>query len=251
MAKKQSSDGLSKRQLRKEEIKKKERQQRVFTIGALSLAALVVLALIIVPSIQKAINPAGDFTKITPIAYANANGTTMGDPNAKVKIDLFEDFQCHACKVYGDEVESQVINQIVDAGLAYYVFHQYPFLDDDSSIKESDRTALASECAAAQNQFWNFKKLLFANQTGINGQFNDERILAFAKSLNLDSTAFEQCLNSGEFAAKIDEGLKLGGEMGVKGTPSVFVNGVEVAPGKVPTFAEIMALVQKAAAESN
>lgn len=251
MAKKQSSDGLSKRQQRKEEIKKRERQQRTFMIGALSIAVLVVLGLIIIPSVQKSINPAGDFVKVTPEEYANEIGTAMGDPNAKVKIDIFEDFQCHACKVYQDQVEAQVIDQIVKTGMAYYVFHQYPFLDDDSAVKESDRAALASECAAAQDQFWNYKKILYANQTGITGQFNDARLLAFADSLGMDATAFEECINSDEYASKIDEGLKQGGEMGVKGTPSVFVNGVEVAPGQVPTFAEIMAKIQQASAENN
>jgi protein-disulfide isomerase len=245
MSKKQG-EALSKRQSRKEEIRRKERQQRIITLGALGVAVIVILGLIIVPSIQSAMNPGGDFERITPGSYPTANRTALGDPNAKVKIDLFEDFQCHACKTYANEIEPDVISQIVDSGSVYYVFHQYPFLDDQSADKGSDRAALASECAADQNRFWDYKKILFSNQTGITGQFSEERLLAFAKSLGLDMATFEPCLKTAQHQDKVDAGIKLGDELGVKGTPSMFVNGIEVSPGQVPTLAQISLAVQQA-----
>jgi protein-disulfide isomerase len=244
MSKKQV-EASSKRQLRKEELRRKERQQKFITIGAIVAVVVVLLALIIIPSVQKAANPAGDFVRITPQSLSTANGTFLGDPNAKVKIDLFEDFQCSACAVYAKEIEPQVISQIVDPALAYYEFHQYPFMDDRSAEKSSDRSALASECAAEQNRFWDFKNIAFANQTGIQGQFSDVRLEAFAESLGLNMEEFNSCFQSAKYQAKIDEDLKLGSDMGVMGTPTVFVNGINVSEGNVPTFEQIMQLVQQ------
>ncbi|MCC6957916.1 MAG: thioredoxin domain-containing protein [Anaerolineales bacterium] len=245
MTKKQP-EVTSKRQLRKEELRKKERQQRIITVSAIAAVVMVLVVILIVPSVQKAANPAGDFVKITPVSLPNPDGTNLGDPNAKVKIELFEDFQCSACKNYAKEIEPLVISQIIAPGLAYYQFHHFPFLDDRSADKNSDRAALASECAAEQNRFWDYKQILFANQTGLPGQFSDIRLEAFADSLKLDMNAFKSCVKTAKYQSKIDADLQLVSERGVTGTPSVFVNGIEASPGQVPTYERIMELVQQA-----
>lgn len=245
MAKKQP-ESASKRQLRKEELRQKERQQKTITVGAIAVVAILLMALIIVPSVQRSANPAGDFVKVTPGNYPNPDGTFMGNPDAKVKILLFEDFQCSACKNYAKEIEPLVISQIIAPGLAYYQFHHFPFLDDRSADKNSDRAALASECAAEQNRFWDYKQILFANQTGLPGQFSDIRLEAFADSLKLDMNAFKSCVKTAKYQSKIDADLQLVSERGVTGTPSVFVNGIEASPGQVPTYERIMELVQQA-----
>lgn len=244
MAKKQT-ESVSKRQVRKEELRKKERQQRFITLGVIGGIAVLLLAAIIVPSILRSANPVGEFVKITPQSYPNEQGKKLGDQNAAVKIDIFEDFQCSACQTYQERYESQVFQQIVSPGLASYEFHQYPFLDDNNVDKASDRAALASECAAEQNRFWDYKKILFVNRTGNPDQFSVARLTAFAKSLSLDVDQFETCLQSQKYLAELETGLNLGNELGVKGTPSVFVNGQEVSPGRVPTFDEIYNLVQQ------
>jgi protein-disulfide isomerase len=246
MGRRQQGETSSKRQTRKEELRKKQRQQRTITLGALGIGALLLLAVIIIPSVQRAANPAGDFVKITPVAYENADGTKLGDPNVKAKIEVFEDFQCDACKTYVDDVQESVIERIVKPGLAYYEFRQYPFLDDRNTIKDSDRSALAAECAAEQNLFWDYAHILFANQTGITGQFSDVRLTAYAKSIGMQVDQFETCLAEAKYQSKVDADLKLGTEMGVGGTPSVFVNGQEVSPGQVPSFDQIYQLVMQA-----
>jgi len=59
---------------------------------------------------------------------------------------------------------------------------------------------------------------------------------------------FNACYNQKIPQPRIDESLALGIQMGVQGTPSVFVNGVEVSPGKVPTYEQILQAVQVASA---
>lgn len=245
MGKKQQGEALSKRQTRKEELRIKQQKQRMITLSVVGIGALLLLAVIIVPSILNSNSPGGDIIKVTPLAYENKDGTHIGDPNAKVKIVIFSDFLCSSCKRYEAEVEPQVMEEIVNAGLAYYEFRQYPFLDDDDTIKGSDLAALASECASEQNLFWEYKQLAYANQTGIAGQYSVDRLKAFAKIVDLDTKAFNTCLDTAKYQSKIDEDRKLGDELGVTGTPSMFINGVEVSPGMMPTFDKISALVQQ------
>jgi protein-disulfide isomerase len=242
MSKKQS-ENISKRQSRKEELRKKERQQQRIVIGAIALIAIVFAAILIITLQKGATNAAsGSIQKITVKDYKNANGTTMGDPNTKLKIDVFEDFQCVHCKDYTESIEPLVISQLVDTGRVYYVFHQNPFLDNPNADQASHRAALASECAAEQNNFWNYKSLIFANYTGIEGEYSEAQLLAFANYLKLNADQFKTCLTSARYQSKVDEGLNLGMKMGVKGTPSIFVNGVSVLPG----FDEILQAVKKA-----
>jgi len=243
---------ISKRRTRREELRRKERQQRIIMIVAIILIMGAIIGVIAIPTAKKAGDQSVEFVQVTPVSYTTANGTTLGNPNSKVVIDVFEDFQCSACVVYTREFEPQVIKEIVESGRAYYVFHQYPFEDDESSgIKESDNAALASECAAEQNRFWDYKNILFANQNQVYGQFSDVRLEAFAKSLGLDMNKFKACYQEKRYQNKLVEGINLGTQFGVRGTPSVFVNGVNISPGLVPTVEVILQAVEKALAPTN
>jgi protein-disulfide isomerase len=239
-------EGISKRQARREEIRRKERRQRLVLIGVIAAIVVAIVALIVIPSLQSKSAPVGEFVKITPETYESAVGTTMGDPNAKAKIEVFEDYTCSACKVYTESIEPQVIKELVDTGKAYYVFYQFPFLDDQSASKDSDRSANAALCAADQGRFWDFKKLLFANQTHTAEEFSDKRLVAFAESLGLDMTKFKSCYDGSQFQSQVNKDMALGRDRGITGTPTLFVNGVDVAPGKVPSFEQIQQAVQAA-----
>lgn len=249
MSKKRAKGTKSKRQIMREERRKKERQQRLITIGVIVAVALVLVGLIAAPAAQEANTPVGEFVRITPISPTSADGTAVGDPESKVVIQIFEDFRCTACTYYSQNIEPQVIEEIAEKGKAYYVFHQYPFMDDSSPYHDSDNAALAAECAAEQNRFWEYKEMLFANLNHIDGEFSDVRLAAFADTLGLDTDQFEACYKEQRYRDKITEDMSLAQEMGVVGTPSIFVNGQNVSPGKVPTFDQINALVDKFLAE--
>lgn len=245
MSKKQSKSSKSKRQLIKEQRLKKERQKRLTIIGSIVVIALVLVGAIAIPTLQEANAPIEDFVPITPVAYSIENGTVLGDPQAKVTIEIFEDFKCGACQYFTQYVEPQVIKEIVETGKARYIFHQYPFMDDHSAAKDSDAASNASECAAEQNRFWDYKNILYANYNGVIGEFSDDRLIAFAESLDLDIKQFEACYAERRYQDKLSEGLSLGESMGVSGTPTVYVNGQNVSPGRVPQFDQINALVEQ------
>jgi protein-disulfide isomerase len=83
--------------------------------------------------------------------------------------------------------------------------------------------------------------ILFANWSGENmGAFNDRRLQAMAETIGLDMDAFNSCFNANKYEAEIQADLQLGQEMGVSGTPSIFVNGSPVGQGnQVPSYDQI------------
>ena len=244
MAKKQIQETKSKRQQIREQRARKARQQRLMVVGGIVLLVAIFVGLLVIPAIARNNAPVGEFTRVTPQSLASADGLKIGDPEAPVKIEIFEDFKCTACKGYNESIQQEVITKLVDTGKAYYIFRNYPFLDDGLAVKDSDNAANAGMCAAEQNRFWDYNQVLFANLNFVSGEFSNKRQMAFADSLGLDTEKFNQCLDDNKFQNEIEADITLGQQMGVNGTPSVFVNGTIIKPGFVPSFDEISAAVE-------
>ena len=195
--------------------------------------------------------PLGEIITITPHPRPMEFGRTMGDPNAPVTIEVYDDFQCPACKTYAEQIEPQVVDTYVSTGQVHYIYRHFPFLDDRAPQNESDQAANASMCASDENRFWDYYDILFANWHGENqGAFNDNRLVAFAESLGLDMPAFNRCFDSNTHKDEIDEDTSTGKSIGVTGTPSVFVNGRLLSPGFIPSFEEISQEVEMELANS-
>ena len=246
MAKKQETK--SKRQQIREQRMKRQRQQRLMVILIVTAGALLIAGLLIAPSIRTALTPVGEIAKITPAARPLVDGKEMGDPNAPVLVEVWEDFQCPACRTYSTDIAPLVVQNYVAPGNVRYVFRHYPFLDDRSPTKESDQAANASMCAAEQGMFWEYHDYLYGNWNRENaGAFSDKRLVAFAEALDLDMDAFNACFRENRYRDVIEQDLADGTKLGVTGTPSVFVNGQIVKPGFVPSYDEIAQAIDAAA----
>ena len=242
----------SKRQVLREKRQREQQRGRVFSIVAVIAGALLVAFFFIYPNIK----PIGDVVSITPGTYPQNEMNTMGDPNAPVKLETWEDFQCPACKNFSEDVEHLLIQNYVATGKVYYVFHHYPFIDDYSGSGESDQAANASMCAGEQGRFWDYKTSLFANWNGENiGTFSDRRLLALGESLGLDMAQFEKCFNANTYKAQIDQDFAEGTDLGVNSTPSIFVDGVMVLNANganyVPAYEDVSAAIEAALAKAN
>jgi protein-disulfide isomerase len=238
-----SREKVSKRQERRERMQRQQRRQRLITIGVIALVAGLLVLAVVWPQIR----PAGEIITVTPAALPEADGLSLGDPNSPVTIDVFEDFQCPACQRFTENVEPLVIQNLVTSGPARYVFHHYPFLDGNGagSNGESDQAASAAMCANEQDKFWEMHSILYANWNGENqGAFSTRRLQAMAESIELDMEAFNSCFSAKKYEAEIQADFELGRQMGVSGTPTVFVNGQRVgAANTVASYQEIFEAV--------
>jgi protein-disulfide isomerase len=241
---------VTKRDAIKAQRMKKKRQQRMNTILGVGGVLVILILILASPTIYNELKPAGDFVRITPVARPLADGKAMGNPNAPVTIEVFEDFQCPSCKGYTETIEKQLSeSSYISGGQVYYVFRQFPFIDSNSITKESHQAANASMCAMEQGRFWDYHDILFTNQSGENqGSFNDKRLQAFAESLGLDMTAFNKCFNANTYSTQIQDDYQIGRNYGVTGTPTVFLNGTLVTPGQVPTYDQLKAAIDAALA---
>ena len=96
--------------------------------------------------------------------------------------------------------------------------------------EESSLSAQAAECANDQGRFWDFHDTLYANQRGENkGAFSRENLKRFAEALELDTAAFDSCLDLGKYASKVGDDTEAAQQLGVDSVPTTFVNGQEVS----------------------
>jgi protein-disulfide isomerase len=239
---------MGKRQQIKQRREQRQRRQRLTMIIGVSAVALLLVAVLVIPQIQRANAPVGEIVQITPRPHPQADGRTMGDPNAPVTVEVFEDFQCPVCRKFSADTEPLIVNNYVETGQVHYIFRQFPFIDDRVPTNESDQAANASMCAAAQNRFWDYHDMLFANWNGENqGTFNNNRLVAFAEALNLDMSEFNTCFQSNQYSGEIQQDQARAAQFNVTGTPTVVVNGQVVGdPGYVPTYDQISQAIEAA-----
>jgi protein-disulfide isomerase len=109
----------------------------------------------------------------------------------------------------------------VDKGIVRFGYQHFAFLG-----QESQWAAQASECAADQGAFWPYHDYLYEHQAGENGgAFSQDNLKRFARELELDTDAFNTCLDSGKYSTTVGQETAYGQSLGVRGTPTFFVNG--------------------------
>jgi len=209
------------------------RNQIIVALVVVAGAVLVTFALILpmVNNARTAANAASTpVVAITPQAFnVKVDGVHLGDPSAPVKVDVYEDFRCSACRTYTQNIEPQVIKNYVETGKVFYTFHSFIVIDGHDGSDASLRSANAAMCASEQNRFWDYHDTLYANQiTEDASLFTDARLTTMAENLKLDMTAFNQCYQAKKFASQIQQDIAQAITLKVTGTPSVFVNGTYV-----------------------
>ena len=185
-------------------------------------AAILVAALLVFVSQPGALSSKGPSGNLPYRTGTTSEGLPYkGNPEAKVTVVEFSDFQCPFCKKYNDEVVPNIEKNYIITDKIRYIFRNFAFLG-----AESKDAAIASLCAQEQGQFWPYHDLLFANQGAENkGVFNKDSLEKWAGQLSLDTAAFRKCLDSGKYNATLESSRQEGRGLGVDGTPTLFVNG--------------------------
>ncbi len=145
-----------------------------------------------------------------------------GADEALVTIVEFSDFECPFC----GRVEPTIDTILETYGDKVKVVWK----DSPLSFHKNARAAALAGCAAnKQGKFWEMHKTLFANQRAL----TNDALNGYAKEIGLDMGKFETDFNGPDCAANVDSDMKLGGDVGARGTPNLYINGRQVR-GAVP-----------------
>jgi protein-disulfide isomerase len=139
----------------------------------------------------------------------------------KVTVVNFSDMECPACKRAHELLTS--LNNLTGVKMVFRYFplgiHKYGLI-----------SAKAVEAARVMGKGWEMVDLLFAKQDEwVSETKIEDKLTEYAKSLGLDETTFRSKLTSTEVAAAVEEDVALGDSLKLPGTPTVYVNGEQVA----------------------
>ncbi len=148
----------------------------------------------------------------------------LGNANAKLTVVEFGDFQCPFCGKFHSEVLPQLKKDYIDKGKIKFVFKNLAFLG-----KESTDTANAAMCAKEQNKYWEFHDKIYTSQSGENqGTFSIPNLKKIAADLGLNSSQFDQCLDSQKYNAQVTADTAEANKNGFNSTPSTAVGDTPV-----------------------
>ncbi len=138
-----------------------------------------------------------------------------GDINAPVKIIEYSDTECPFCKMFHFTLK-QIVNDYQDK--VVWVYRHFPL---DSLHPKARKEAEATECAAelgGNEKFWAYLDRLFEITPSNNG-LDLEELPKIAEYVGLDVDKFNECLNSGKHAAKVQADVEDAIRSGGRGTP--------------------------------
>lgn len=164
---------------------------------------------------------------LATIGFTQAQNTTK----APLKITKFSDYQCPACKYYGQILDKAKVEFGDRIEVTYKNYplrmHQY-----------AELAARAAEAAKAQGKFIEMHEMLFTGQEQWSRGKAEAIFIGYAKELDLDMDQFKADLNSARMNRIVLADKREGSALGVNSTPTFFINGekVERLPGDYVGF---------------
>jgi protein-disulfide isomerase len=212
-------------------------------VGAVVVIAVAVIALVAVIANQTTLNTSTtDYAQMTKARQADG-GFVLGDPDAPITIVAFEDFLCSHCQRYKSTVD-QLISEYVATGRARFEYRFTPVVHPSYSKLAAQLTECAEDLRPGS--FWQAHDVMFEIASA--RQYSDNSSRTFAEQMELSYTDLLECTSD---ASQYVSDMQLADQLGVTGTPTVFIrynNGFPQASpvGRQPTFAQLRMLVEGA-----
>ena len=111
---------------------------------------------------------------------------------------------------------------------ARLVFKNFPL----NNHKLAQPAATAALAAGKQGKFWEYHDRVFENYN----KLNEGMLEQFAQELNLDMERFRNERLNPEITSLINRDLREGSRIGVRGTPTIFVNGKRLGQRSMEAF---------------
>jgi protein-disulfide isomerase len=157
-------------------------------------------------------------------AKSDTSVHVRGNPDAPVTLEEFGDFQCPPCGQFASFVEE--LRKEYDSRLRI-VFRNFPL----PAHEHAREAALAAEAAGFQGKFWEMYDTLYREQSAWSKAPNTRELFeSYAGTLGLNMDQFKKDMDSDKARERVDSDHALGDSLGIKVTPTLFINNHPVEP---------------------
>lgn len=235
-------------QMRKEREKADKKQRNLITVG------IVVVVVALIAGASFAINKSSKDNKVSTayVAPKNINSNfgidytteiaTGKAAKAPVKVIMYEDFQCPACKAF-EAADGAFLKQALDAGDISFEWRPISFLDSNLTDDYSSRALNTALCVLDTSDVKTYAKLhdiLYTEQSPESGPGLTDAVL---NGLAKQSGGADQatCIKKKKYGPWIKKATAAFGKAGYTSTPTVVIDGKEVknAAGGSPSVADL------------
>ncbi|MFN2533220.1 MAG: thioredoxin domain-containing protein [Pyrinomonadaceae bacterium] len=173
--------------------------------------------------------PAPTTAPAGPISTGAIPPYVLGPAGAPVTLEEFGDFECPPCGMLHPVLQT-MHNEFGDR--VKIVFREFPLVP---THQHALAAAKAAEAAGMQGRFWEMHDMLYENQKAWHEVFDARPVFDdYAKRLNLDMDRFHRDFDNDAVDQRIFQDQNRGHSLGVKGTPTVFINGREIPFESLP-----------------
>lgn len=162
----------------------------------------------------------------TPSTIAEHDHVAGASESAKLLVE-YSDIQCPACASYHPLVKRLIADHGKDIAVVY---RHFPLRQ---LHRNAQLGAQVLEAAAVQGKFWEMQDLLFTVQEEWAEKRNAEELFAgYAQKLQLDVEKFKIDMNLAAARDIVNADYASGIQANVNSTPTFFLNGEKINPGK-------------------
>jgi len=149
--------------------------------------------------------------------YTVSGDPYKGNPNAKLVLVEFTDFECPACKRHAADTTAMLQKDFIDTGKVLWIVKHFPL----RMHPQAPIAAAAAECAGQQGRFWSMHDVLFERVDQWSGSGEIDRVFTdLAVNLGLDKPKFSTCLAGRHALEEVLRDLYDGQSIGVKNVPA-------------------------------
>ena len=186
-----------------------------------------------------------DGATANPISGSDANEMSLGSADAPLVLVEYASITCPHCKSFHEDVMPTIKTNYIETGQLRYVFYDFP----TPPVNIAVAGAAIGRCAGS-DKFFDVLDDLFENQAGIMSAARagaaKGALEAVAARHGLDSAAFDSCLENTDIRRAISDGVQRGESLGVRSTPSLFLNGTELTTVASRTPDGLSAIIDEA-----
>lgn len=213
----------------REEERRRERMRRMVTITAAAVVALGAIGAGWWYAAQSSKSEQASGS-LAPVAAAADGSVVMAKAGVvKPVLDVYEDFQCPACKDL-ERTSGATIKNLAAEGKVKVVYHPITIFDGGITRANSVRAGAAARCVPGGAPWIKYHDRLFEEQPSevVEG-FKIPDLIAWGKDEGVTDPNFEKCVTSQEKApAHIAYSTKILESQKLQGTPTLKLDGVEV-----------------------
>jgi protein-disulfide isomerase len=227
--KEQKEQARQAREAKQQEMAAADAKRRRLTIigGVVGLALIAVVVAIVVSTSSSTKSDSSQATEVNK-RYEGIpqKGNVLGEEGAKAVIVEFADLRCPYCKDFSEGSMPTIVDELIRPGKAKYIFRNLTMLDGASaSGTDSTNAAKYAGATGLQDKMFPFIDLFYLNQGLENQDYVTETFLKdIAKQITgLDPDEAWTQRNSPQVANLLKKADDQADELGVQGTPTIYV----------------------------